>query len=415
MNRMTIEFEGGIDDPFEPGKMWTNQWATLTAEEREHRHQVIVRGTYVMPDGELMPEANVRRVRATLLGTYDSRPRMLDPREDEPGRELISGLWRWGTVPMLGGPPKVGKSTLIAELIAALIIPGRRFLGYFDPVQLTPEERARAIWLLNAENPPGELHEALLAAGLQFDIDAAPYYYAEGGGVLYVEHLEDHGGASVFDLTVPENRDWWEYRFMQCPCTGIDDSQPPLVVIADGVTAMLGSDTTRYGAWFGPFRDLLRALDVPNGLAVGHNGLAGKHLMNGVESMAGPDGLWTYTSPNADEPSAPRYFWTVPRLRAAAVPKGRVRIGEDGLLSYKPKESPSTGLEEKEPESTDWEQDVLTRLIAAGESGLMTTEVTGRGRVGQLRKKALDALAKAGRIVSRAEGQGTRWHLSDPA
>jgi hypothetical protein len=420
---VTIEHKGKVHEPFARDEDWRLNWDRWTPEQAELARTIITEGTYLL-DEKPMPLARARNTRATLLGTFDSLQQPSGPKLAEMGRELIPGLQRWGTVPMLGGPPKVGKSTFVADYCAALVIRGYRFLGYFEPAELSEDERRRDVWLINAENPPGELHEALLATGLQMEYnegDGMPYYFHPDNpgdsGWLIVDHLEDRGSAEVFDLTIEANRDAWSFLLMQCPCAEDHVTPPPLTVIADGVTAILGSDTTRYGKWFYEFKALLRGLDIENGLAVGHNGLGGKHLMNGTESMAGPDGLWTLFTKGSDNPRAMRYFQTEPRLRGPVIEPTRLVVS-DGRLTLRKESKPSAddGGDEDAGDSTlSADDEVLDRLIRAGTAGLLTTEVTGRGRVGKLRREAMTRLEAAGQIVSKADGLGQRWSLADTA
>lgn len=394
-------------DPFHP-----LGWTPTSREVIEH-------GRYLRPDSEPMSDGEVRRVRATILGRYSRLRRSVAPTVDQAVRSLIAELWRWGSIPMLGGNPKAGKSTLVAELIAALIIPGSRFLGIFPPIEMTDEERARAIWLINAENGREELHEALMEVGLECAVgdNGELYYCAEGGGVLYVEHLEYLGGPSKFDLTDPDTYDEWAGRFMWCPCDGTNEQEPPLVVIVDGVTAILGSKTERYGEWYASFRSLMRELDVANALGVAHNGLTTGHLMNGVESMAGPDGLWSYSSNNPDDPNSWRYVSVVPRLRGPKLARTRV-VMVDGRLVIQPSKTtePSNEPGQKLGEDAQWEADVIQRLQEVHPAGRMKNEVTGGGgNYGDKRRSALKRLAESDppRVRSVPEGLGTRWFLTD--
>jgi hypothetical protein len=402
--RVTVLFEGAEHD-----------LAALT--DPDFRRLAIERGTLLL-DGEPMPDGQAKRVRASLLGTI--APLAIEREGERPARWIIPGLWRWGTVPMLGGPPKVGKSTLIADLCAALVIPGYRFLNHFDPVdwgEAVEGYAERNIWLINAENPPDLMHEALLATGLEYDewTGGVPFYFHSGSRVsLVVVHLDDHGGADVFDMRDEDRRDRWAFHMMFCPCDGVTEEPPPLVVIADGVTAMLRSDTTGYGEWFAGFTDLLRELDAPNALAVGHMGMRGGHLMNGVESYAGPDGGWFLETRNPDDPKAARTFRTTGRLTAPSVDRGRV-VHEDGRLSLVVAEQDADGASAAtlEDEAATWDADVLDRLREAGVAGLRATDLTGSGRFGAARREAVARLQAAGRIRFVPEGQGKRWHLSD--
>ena len=64
-------------------------------------------------------------------------------------------------------------------------------------------------------------------------------------------------------------------------------------------------------------------------------------------------------------------------------------------------------------DADDW---AFTRIVGklkeAGDKGLTTTEITGRGRVGQTLRAELSKLLNEGHVRSASEGQGTRWFLA---
>jgi hypothetical protein len=368
--QLIIEHQGQFYDPWQRGTIgaaWAAQWERLSPEETAWRTGILREGRFYLDDVLLSP-ARARFEAARIMGSYRDTPEIFDPSVTGPVRPYVPGLWNHGTIPMLGGPPKAGKSTLVSELSAALIIPGRRFLGRFDPVEVAENEKNRDVWYLNGENPPDDIHKCLLETGLQFVTyeEGGPYYHVpESDRLLIVEHLDQIGGPDVFDLTQPNSREFWEYRLLR-PSNG---ERPPLTVIADGVTAMLGSNTMGYGAWYFGFKKLLRALDIPNGLAVGHTGLNTGHLMQGVESMAGPDGLWTYDAREPDKnPSAPRYFWASARGRAPVVERSRIVMGPGGRLIMVDSPAPAKGA--AVDVNDDRAENIRIKLRAAGAEGL---------------------------------------------
>lgn len=406
--RVVLRHDGHDYDPFNPLDSWDENFAEggWSEQEAEQMRQFVVEGTFLMPDGSVMPEGNARRLRHRILGTYNRPPRGAHV---PAVRWLIPGLWPHGHIPFLAGNPKAGKTQLMIELTAALLIPGRRFLGTFEPAELTDEERQQVVWILNAETPADAFNEALEATGLSIDDER-----------LHVEHLELEGGASVFDLTDRTNYERWDVHLMDCiSCQGLD-FEPPMAVLVDGVTAIVGNDVSRYGFWYNDFRTLMRSLDVSNALVSGHATQAGGHLMGGVEAQAQADGLWSYSSASADDPMSPRYFSVRPRLGGAAVPRTRVTL-EDGRLVAKritPTEAKAEGAgsataaRDGDRASTDARQFVLDKLASAGVEGLRTLEITDRGALGQDRRKALHELQVGGAIRSRPEGRGSRWWAS---
>lgn len=189
------------------------------------------------------------------------------------------------------------------------------------------ERGIEGLWFINAETPPLELEaEALRLLGPFEDWEEE---------VVQIVHLEQLGGAQMFDLTDPNIYTMWRLRMTHCSaCNGTDD-RPPAVVIVDGVTAILlaaGKGVEHVGLWFAAFRRLMREIGTPNALAIGHNTLTGSHLMGGVPAMAGSDGLWNYSSDDVDDPFSARRFSVVPRLGGIPVAPIKVNRGEDGRL-----------------------------------------------------------------------------------
>jgi hypothetical protein len=309
----------------------------------------------------------------------------------------------------------------VLQLAASLVIPGRRFLNHFEPVETSEAERSRDVWLLNAENPPQMVHAILLRLGLEYDNFDRPFYYdptaPEGVGVLFVEHLEALGGADTFDLTSAELRDYWTYRLMEPS----DGAFPPLTVIADGMTAMLNSDTHGYGRWFAGFRKMLNAIDVPNGLAVGHHGMSTGYMMQGSETVGGPDGTWMYEAKSPDRSAnAARWFSTSKRLDTPGVPRSRVTADPAGLLTIVSKgtSEQSRDAHEEDPHADEGRALRMHELLhRAANSGLWGTEITGRGQDGLGNKRVLLGMAEAGTVVGRGmkngRTRGTRYWLTE--
>jgi len=370
-------------------------------------------------DGEKVDARVAKRLRAQITGKYVDMPQVYDPTEEGPTRPYIPGLWSHEAIPAFIGPKGFGKTKLLCQLAAALLIQSRRFLGIFEPVEMTEGERQRDLWFVNSETRPAAVHEELLAAGLEFGYrDGLPCYFdpmvgPHGGGVLIVEHLRKLGGATRFDLTDPVKWQWWENRLIEY--TG--RANPPLTILADGVTAMLGNDTSRYGAFASAFRRLLNEAGIPNGLGVLHSpmGVNADTPMGGVESMGEWDGMWiAHASAFPVNPWTRRSFWTNPRLGDPQVMEHVMALDESGLLRLLPRERPVPATEEVSGnESAAYEAMVLDALKAAGKAGLTSLELTGRSREGEARRAARDRLLDRGLIFSVRAGQHTRWYLAE--
>lgn len=298
--------------------------------------EAIIRDGVILTDGGAeLSDSIQKRLRGRLLETYGYRFTSLDDHHDRSDdgfqrptsgrRMLIHDLWPWGTIPMLGGNAKAGKTTVVLDLARALVIPGYRFLDQFGPSTLTEDDlRKGGVVLINAETPPDDFEAEL-------DLE-----HADGDGprgFVLVEHLEELGGAHIMDLTDPAIYDMWLLRLSWCDVCDGSDEWVPNVVIVDGVTAILlaaGKSIEAVGLWFASFRRLMRELRVPSALAVGHNTMQGAHLMGGTEAQAGPDGLWTYSSDNADDGNSKRRFSVRPRTGGVLVPPTRVLLDMSG-------------------------------------------------------------------------------------
>ncbi|QQT70710.1 AAA family ATPase [Brevibacterium casei] len=377
----TPEIRDQMDLDAESGELLTADGQALSPEvERQARRRLLDRFGILEPKGE--------HHFAPLFGQY--------ARETEPSEWLIPGLWPSDTIPMLAGNHKAGKTTLVTDLVASLVTPERPFLGRFGPV----ESANRDVYLINAETPSASMRDALIEAGVRED------------AYLTVDDIEQLGGPHLFDLTIPELYDQWAERLSYCTTCDHDDPEAgvPGVVIVDGLTAILGGETDRYAKWYAAFRRLMFEIGVRNALITGHSTMDGKHSMGGVEMLGGPDGLWTYWTSDPDNPTSRRFFKVQPRLGGAVVPKTEVRL-EEGRLTA----SESTEDNPSKPEEADPRTVVVERLRQAQPEGLLTTELTGKGRFGTERRAALKRLSAEGVVTSRPEGRSTRWFLSEPS
>jgi hypothetical protein len=431
MNR--IEYQGKT---YERGLVWdgTDYVEAWVPEQYASPGQdvpietLVAKGTILDRSGEPVPEASLQHVKDRLLGTYDLPEwtrydlRHTGPsRRGEPRRFLIPGLWPWETIPLLSGNQKAGKTRLVAgELVPSLLVPGWRFLDHFEEADFSVDDLDRGVWLINAETPAEDFEKVLepvWGAESRFVIESSPTkgeVYAPAASFLTLWHLEEHGGPQTFDLTDPEVYDLWAFRLAECSvCDGTDDFGPS-VVILDGLTAVLGGSTQRYAEWYAAFRRLMRSADVPNALVVAHATMAGNHSMGGVEMLGGPDGLWSFSTDDADTPNSTRRFSVVPRVGGVVVPRTVVRLDEDGRLRMDGSLKAATAAVSEEPDDgAAAEAEVLADLVEAGDAGLTTTEVTGGGgEVGVRRRKARDRLADRGEVTSRADGKSTRWWAS---
>lgn len=291
-----------------------------------------VREANIWLDGSPMPEISAKRVRARLLhpeegiGDWERRQPGAQIPEGE-RRWLIPDLWPWGTTPLLTGQPKAGKSTLVAELVASLAIPGRKFLDHFESASLSEDEKfSGGITVISAEGAPEDYERELVRLGVDSDSGADQ-------SLVTMHHLE--ADQLSFDLADPEIFDEWLIKLAVCDeCDGTDDMVPTVIVV-DGITAVLqnaGKGVEYYAAWIAAFRRLQRALGTPNGLVVGHSTFSGGHSLGNTEGSAQSDGLWGYISSDVDNPTATRKFKVTPRLGGIAISPTPVKLVDGRLV-----------------------------------------------------------------------------------
>lgn len=402
--------------PFERDPSWP-----MNGLPNVGQREALARGM-IYEDGELLEHDSRRRERIVkrLSGDFDDMPKMFDPTAAEwDVRPYVPGLMNFGTVPAFVAPKGWGKTTFLTEFVTALIVPGHRLLDHFEPVKLRPEDRARDVWLINTEVHPRVIHDFLLNAGLVEDRSGGNFCYRAPGagpevGVLFVEHLVVTT-PTAFDLTDEVKYDYWVTRLTEF----IQHRRPPLTVIADGITAILGAQTTRYGAFTSKFIDLLRECSIPNGLGVLHSpmGINTNTPMNGVESMGQWDGLWI-GSANAFplRRSDRRYFETLPRMGDPEVSIGEIVVSDvfdkpRFLPTSRPKPTPEAAAEAQGPK-----QRVLARLTEAGPEGLWTKEACGEGDEYSPDRAAIDALVVDKKVtfekVSNGRSRGIRWRVT---
>jgi hypothetical protein len=297
--------------------------------------QLVKQGELFTRDGKPITGDTRKRMKAMLLQKYDHLPL--------PGEVvaqtldwLLAGLWRENMIPLLSGQYKTGRSMFVAtELVSTLVVPGFRFLNHYEPISADhlAEIEQGGVWLINVEAPKADVEDALW-----------PVDEADRWDFLTVDHLEDLGGAKMFDLTDPDIYEiWWHRLSSGCEVCDSSDFRTPAVVIVDGLTEILMdaglSLETDSAKWFAAFKRLMKSLGIPYALVVGHATMKGDHAMGGTEFLGLPDGLWKYFSDNPDDPFSKRYFSVVPRGSGTPIPRSEVTLGEDGRLTLKLKKS----------------------------------------------------------------------------
>lgn len=387
--------------------------------------QIITEGRYfdAAPGEEDREEKSAQaasQIRALLLGTDTALAPVSMRASVGPPRWLIRDVWEAGTFPQLSGNSKAGKSVVCLEAIKTLVDPSHLFLGRFERGEIDADDLERGIVYINTENPASAIEDALRP------LEAVTFERSNGTtgtarDLVTVYHLrETLGGPEIFDPRNPEKFEMWRRELLSCnECEG-DDNWGPFAVIADNGTAVLralgDSVQDHIGEWFEALRRLLAEIDTENGIGVAHATMDGKNALGGTISSAASDGEWTY-SRRGTSGRAPRFFALSPRL-GAVPPLGetRVTMDDDGRLQLAgdvqttPASAGKAAGRQHDPSpGGDFEVEVLEQLRAAGSDGLTKTDATGRGRVGSLRRAALDRLLKAGVAAFEPEGRGERW------
>lgn len=360
------------------------------------------------------------QIRALLLGTDTALAPTTLTTPAGPPRWLIRDVWEAGTFPQLSGNSKAGKSVVCLEAIKTLVDPSHLFLGRFERGEIDADDLERGIVYVNTENPASAIEDALRP------LETVPFERSDGTtgtarDLVTVYHLrETLGGPEIFDPRNPEKFEMWRRELLSCnECEG-DDNWGPFAVIADNGTAVLralgDSVQDHIGEWFESLRRLLAEIDTENGIGVAHATMDGKNALGGTISSAASDGEWTY-SRRGTSGNAPRFFAISPRL-GPVPPLGETRVTRDaegrlqlvGGAKVTPASAGETEDDVSESESGGgYEAELLEQLRAAGAEGLTKTEITGRGRVGSLRRAALEKLLEAGVVASATEGRRERW------
>ncbi|QCV88877.1 hypothetical protein FEZ32_11420 [Acidipropionibacterium jensenii] len=401
------------------------------SDELARLERIAEEGEYHEADESLMTAAARNRAQARLAGVEINPLRLSglsNPFLDEDGdpvaeRWLIPGLQAWGTSVFVAGVPKAGKSCMVSDWLASLLAPGHRFLKYFPAAEIDVCERERGAVMINAENPARSFRQLLWESGVN-DSQTEGEDLRPCDLVQVIDLLEEVGGPSSFDLTDDSVLNRWRRDLIFTDGT---TEWAPFALVVDGLTAILGGDTSKYGRWYARFRELLAFVGIENSLVVGHATLSGSHSMGGVEALAGSDGNWLFTSKDADRTDAPRYFRTSPRVGNGQPFTGRVDLDRDGLLRIAPDTvrwndprrlssktlSPVVDTEDAdpvEPDGADLEKRVLEFISQANSHGTgPTTRSIREGVAGPNADidSTVRQLLDAGRLTRRTrKGRG---------
>lgn len=329
---------------------WVSDYRTASSERRVVLDRMLNHGVLVHADGAKQSEgasitARVRLQKALLGEQYANSWEVSRRSETMERRWIIPRLWEWAICPVLYGQKGAGKTTIVIDLLASLLIPDHKFLGLYEVLPLDPDDSLEwpMIVVINTEVSRAAYEEELVRAGLD-----------PGDPRLRVYHLRERGGPQAFDLTDLAKFEEWVAEVAYCEdCAESGEaSATPTVLICDNMTTALdaaGKDTEGDAAhWYHQFRRLMAVNNIPNGLVVAHAYATVKKSISGYKSMTGNDGSWFYMRDDATDPRAAREFSSDPRLVPDPLPPAKVQLDSAGLpKAVKGKSSAS------EPEDED--------------------------------------------------------------
>lgn len=213
----------------------------------------------------------------------------------------VDGLLVKGGRVLLTAPHKVGKSTLVAELMRT-IADGGDFLGRFGV------QRAKRIVLFDNELDPRMLRSWLRDHGIE--------------KTKRIEIVSLRGHVSDFDILTAEGRRRWAAHVGRCDVVIVDCIRP--------ILDALGLDENRDGGRFTVALDELLALIGPEEgvspecVAVHHTGHGGERSRGDSRFLDWPDATWRIAREDANDPASDRFFQAFGR--DVSVPEGRLEF-----------------------------------------------------------------------------------------
>lgn len=226
---------------------------------------------------------------------------LLEQDEDAEVTWRIDGLLPAGARALLAAPHKVGKSTLVGNLLRSLA-DGAGFLGRFEV------RRAKRIVLIDDELDPRMLRSWLRDHGIV--------------KTKRIEIVSLRGRVSDFDILTAEGRRRWAAHVGRCDVVIVDCIRP--------ILDALGLDENRDGGRFTVALDELLALIGPEEgvspecVAVHHTGHGGERSRGDSRFLDWPDATWRIAREDANDPASDRFFSAFGR--DVTVPEGRLEF-----------------------------------------------------------------------------------------
>lgn len=219
------------------------------------------------------------------------------PDEDTP--YLIDEVMPTGTHGIIAAQYKAGKTTLLGNLIRALV-DGHDFLGRYTV------NRQSTVTLIDNELDPRTLRRWLRAQGIQ--------------NVHAVRIVSLRGKVAAFDLLSEDTRAKWA-QLLHTPGVVLFDCLRP-------VLDALGLDENRdAGRFLVAFDALLEEASATEAMIVHHMGHNGERSRGDSRLQDWPDTTWKLVREDPDDPSSARYFTAFGR--DVNVPEASLTYDED--------------------------------------------------------------------------------------
>lgn len=213
---------------------------------------------------------------APPLGGYNLADFLTQPDEEEQYR--VAGLWPCHGRVLIPAAAKSGKTTLILNLIRALV-DGGLFLGMFDAVPV-----ARRVVYLNLEVSEGKMRQWLRRAGIA-NVSA-----------VHVENLRGKVSALALDTKAGRDRFAGWLRSLDAETVILDPLAPALA--AFGLDENSNADVARFFNWWS---ETLATAGVTEDAIAHHAGHDGQRSRGASRLLDEPDAIWTITRGTAKD------------------------------------------------------------------------------------------------------------------
>lgn len=227
---------------------------------------------------EIQGHADRVKARSRHADAIDQVSNLPEEPEDQPWR--IRRLWMQGQIVMVAAKFKVGKTTLVLNVVRSLV-DGKPFLDQFETEPITGN-----LLIVNAEMTRRQFRTWIRDAAI------------DNRDKVFVLHARE-AGLSASDIVTPAYRDLLVETLNrhEIQALVLDPLNPMLA--ASGIEENASSEVAR---WFNALADVIARTGVQEVLLVHHFGHVGDRGRGSSKFMDAPDALWTYTL--GDAPAA---------------------------------------------------------------------------------------------------------------